>query len=119
MQFQFGEILTLGLCAVTAAYLLGNRRTIRALRGLRALRPFVVPFFLMAAAWTATVLEGIPSRGEGATIIFWEESPDVARAGGFVSELLNLIEHIGYATAGIWLLVVLWRAFRTPREALS
>ncbi|HUU93642.1 MAG TPA: hypothetical protein VM238_20820 [Phycisphaerae bacterium] len=115
MQFQFGEILTLGLCAVTAAYLLGNRRTIQA---LRALRPFVVPFLLMATAWTATVLEGIPSRGEGATIIFWEESADVARAGGFASELLNLLEHIGYATAGVWLLVVLWRAFRTPREAL-
>ena len=116
MRFQFGEILTLILCAVTAAYLLGNRRTIRA---LRALRPFVVPFFLVAVAWTATVLEGIPGPGEGATIIFWEESTDVARAGGLTSELLNLIEHIGYATAGVWLLVVLWRAFRTPREAPS
>jgi len=115
MKFQFGEILTLGLCAVTAAYLLGNRRTIRA---LRSLRPFVVPFFLMAAAWAATVLEGIPGRTGGATIIFWEESADVARAGGIASELLNLVEHLGYAAASICLLVVLWRAFRTPREAM-
>jgi hypothetical protein len=116
MKFQFGEILTLGICAVTAAYLLTNRRPIRALRGLR---PFVVPFFLMAVAWTATVLEGIPGGGNVPTIIFWEQSPSVARAGGIVSELLNLVEHLGYMAAGLWLLVMLWRAFRAPPEAAS
>ena len=116
MKFQFGEILTLGICAVTAAYLLTNRRPIRALRGLR---PFVVPFFLMAVAWTATILEGIPGAGSTPTIIFWEQSPSAARAGGIVSELLNLIEHLGYMTAGAWLLVILWRASRLPSEGIS
>ncbi len=115
MKFQFGEILTLGICAVTAAYVLTNRRPIRALRGLR---PFVVPFFLLAIAWTATVLEGIPVGGTP-TIIFWEQSPSAARAGGIVSELLNLVEHLGYMTAGVWLLVILWRASRAPPEAVS
>lgn len=116
MKFQFGEILTLGICAVTAAYVLTNRRPIRALRGLR---PFVVPFFLLAIAWTATVLEGIPGGASTPTIIFWEQSPSAARAGGIVSELLNLVEHLCYMTAGVWLLVILWRAFRSPPEAVS
>jgi len=115
MKFQFGEILTLGLCAVTAAYLLANRRSIRA---LRALRPFVVPFLLMAVGWTATVLESIPGNGDTASIIFWEESPAAVRAGGAVSEALNLVEHLGYMAAGVWLLVILWRAARRPREAM-
>ena len=116
MKFQFGEILTLGICAVTAAYVLTNRRPIRALRGLR---PFVVPFFLLAIAWTATVLEGIPGAASTPTIIFWEQSPSAARAGGIVSELMNIVAHLGYMTAGLWLLVILWRAFRSPPEAVS
>ena len=116
MQFQFGEILTLGICAVTAAYVLTNRRPIRALRGLR---PFVVPFFLMAIAWTATVLEGIPSADEGTpSIVFWQPSAIVARAGGIVSELLNLVEHLCYTAAGIWLLGSLWRVFRARSETV-
>lgn len=116
-MFQFGEILTLGICLVTIAYLLTNRRPIRA---LRMFRPLVIPFCLMAVAWTATVLEGVPAGGEGApSIVFWQQSASVVRAGGLVSELLNLTEHLAYAAAGIWLLVVLWRALRAPAEAVS
>jgi len=115
MEFQFGEILTLILCAVAAAYLVASRRPIRS---LRALRPLVVPFFLMTVAWTMTVLES-PLSDDGAwTISFGEESADVAAARGLLSETLNLIEHLAYTTAAIWLLVVLWRAFQTPREAI-
>jgi len=116
MTFQFAEILTLGLCAVTAVYLLTNRRRIRALRGLR---PFVAPFFLLAIAWTATVLEGIPAPGDAAAYItFVEKSTEVVHAGA-ISQILNLIEHLGYMVASVWLLVVLWRAFRSPRGAAS
>ena len=117
MTFQFAEILTLGLCAVTVVYLLTNRQRIRALRGLR---PFVAPFFLLAVAWTATILEGIPAAGDSAAhIVFWEKSTEIVHTGGIVSQVLNLIEHLGYMVASVWLLVVLWRAFRSPRGAAS
>jgi hypothetical protein len=114
MTFQFAELLTLGLCVATAVYLLTNRRRIRALRGLR---PFVAPFLLLAVAWTATVLEGIPG-GAPASITFVEKSTEVLHAGP-ISQILNLIEHLGYMVASVWLLVVLWRAFRSPRGAAS
>jgi len=117
MTFQFAEILTLGLCAVTAVYLLTNRQRIRALRGLR---PFVAPFLLLAVAWTATVLEGIPAPGDAAArITFVEKSTEVVHAGAMSSQILNLTEHLGYMVASVWILVVLWRAFRSPRGAAS
>jgi len=112
-MFQFGELLTLGLFLVTCAYLLMHWRTIAA---LPALRPLVIPFLLMAVATLATVLEGIPAGAATGQIIFWEQSPQVARAGGWVSQLLNLLEHTAYAGAGVWLAVALWRR-RSAAEA--
>ena len=105
-MFQFGELLTLGLFLVTCAYLLLHRQAIAA---LPALRPLVIPFLLMAVAAAATVLEGIPASSAAGQIIFWEQSPQVARAGGWISQSLNLVEHVGFAAAAIWLAAVLWR----------
>jgi len=105
-MFQFGEVLTLGLFLVTAAYLLLHWRTMGA---LPILRPLIIPFLLMVVAALATVLEGVPSGAATGQIIFWEQSPQTVRAGGWVSQTLNLVEHVAYAASAIWLAVVLWR----------
>jgi len=113
-MFQFGELLTLGLFLVTTAYLLLHWRTTTA---LPILRPLVIPFVLMAVAALATVLEGIPTEFATGHVIFWEQSPQVVRAGGWVSQALNLVEHVGFAAAAVWLAVVLWRR-RTAAEVV-
>jgi hypothetical protein len=105
-MFQFGELLTLGLFLVTVVYLLVHRRTIAS---LATLRPLIIPFLLMALAALATVVEGIPAGAARDQIVFWEESPAVVRAGGWVSTALNLVEHVGFAAGAMGLAIVLWR----------
>ena len=114
-MFQFGEILTLGLGTVAAIYLLTNRGAIARLPALRVL---VIPFILMAVAWVATVLEGIPGGG-ARTIVFLQGSATIARQGGLASELLNVVEHLAYTAAAVALLVGVWRARRLGREGTS
>ncbi len=111
---QFGELLTLGLCVITALYLLIHLRTVTAVPALRSL---ILPFLLVFVAFVATVLEGLPAGGNLAEIIFWEEGPAAVERGGWPSALLNLVEHLGYAGAAVSLAVILWRRQRTPAEA--
>ena len=114
-MFQFGEILTLGLGTVAAIYLLTNRGDIARLPPLRVL---VIPFILMAVAWVATVLEGIPGGG-APTIVFLQGSATIAHQGGLASELLNVVEHLAYTATAVALLVGLWRARRPEQEGTS
>ena len=115
-MFQFGEILTLAICAVTVIYVLSNWRRIRA---LPALRPFLGPFLLLVVAWIATVVEGFFLQGQGVPIlVFNQESTFIAHQNLF-SELFNLIEHLGYAAAGVWFFVLTWRVFQGGRESPS
>jgi hypothetical protein len=111
-MLQFGELLTLGLCTVTAVYLVLHRRQIGDVPGLR---PLVFPFLLVALAFLATVLEGIPGGGGGvAHIIFWERSPQTVARGGWLGAVLNLVEHAAYLGAAIALAVIIWRRRKKP-----
>jgi hypothetical protein len=110
-MLQFGELLTLGLCAVTALYLVLHRRQIGDVPGLR---PLVFPFLLVALAFLATVLEGIPAGGDVAQIIFWERSPQTVARGGWLGGVLNLLEHAAYLGAAVALAVVIWRRPKKP-----
>ncbi|MFO8014527.1 MAG: hypothetical protein R6X20_14610 [Phycisphaerae bacterium] len=105
-MLQFGELLTLGLCTVTAVYLVLHRRQIGDVPGLR---PLVFPFLLVALAFLATVVEGIPAGGDVTQIIFWERSPQAVERGGWLGALLNLLEHAAYLGAAVALAVFVWR----------
>ena len=104
-MLQFGELLTLGLSLVAGVYVILHYRPIRSVQGLR---PLVLPFLLVVLAFLATVIEGIPG-GNDAQIIFWEQSPLAVREGGWLSALLNLVEHLAYMAAAVSLAVILWR----------
>jgi len=108
-MLQFGELLTLGLGAVTAAYLILHRRPIADVAGLGRL---VLPFVLMAVAMLATVLEDVPGAGDAAHIIFWERSPDILQRSGWIGAALNVVEHASYLGAAVALVVVIWRQRR-------
>jgi len=115
-MLQFGELLTLGLGAVTATYLLLHRRPIANVAGLGR---FVLPFVLMAVAMLATVLEGVPGASDAASIIFWERSPDILQRSGWIGAALNVVEHATYLGAAVVLLVVIWRQRRGAKGAGS
>jgi len=110
-MLQFGELLTLGLCAVTAVYLVAHRRQVA---DVPSLRPFVVPFVLVVAAFLATVLEGLPAGGDATNIIFWERSPETVQRGGWLGALLNLVEHAAYLGAAVSMAVIIWRQRKRP-----
>jgi len=110
-MLQFGELLTLGLCIVTAIYLVLHRRQIGA---VAALRPLLVPFVLVTVAFLATVVEGLPAGGEVARIIFWERSPEAVQRAGWLGGLLNLIEHLSYLGAAISLATIVWKRRKAP-----
>jgi len=105
-MFQFGELLTLGLCAVTMIYVVLHRRQVGQVPGLRT---FLVPFVLVAVAFLATVVEGLPGSGGAATIIFWERSPEAVQRGGWLAAVLNLVEHAAYLGAAVVLALLIWR----------
>jgi len=105
---QFGELLALILCLVTALYVLVHRRTITS---VPRLRPFLLPFVLMVVAFLATVAEALPAGGLG-PIVFWENSPAAVQRGGWPSELLNLLEHLAYAGSALALAMAVWRRRR-------
>lgn len=105
-MFQFGELLTLGLCTVAVVYVALHRRQINQVPGLR---PFLVPFVLVTVAFLATVVEGLPGGGDASQIIFWERSPEAVQRGGWLAEALNLVEHTVYVAATVALALLIWR----------
>ena len=109
-MFQFGEMLTLTVAAVTVTYVLVHRRQVGRLPGLR---PLMGPFLLMAVAWAATVLEGLGETAEpGHYIVFLQ----AATTPGIVGQALNLVEHVAYAAACVWLLLVALRMASRAEE---
>lgn len=106
-MFQFGEVLGLAIAAMAAVYVLTNWQRILA---LPSLKPLLVPFFLMVAAWIITVVEGIPGGEAGvARIVFWQQSPQVTAGAGGFGQVFNLVEHLCLAAMGVCLLLALWR----------
>jgi len=105
-MFQFGELLTLGLCAVTGVYVALHRRQVNQAPGLRT---FLVPFVLVTVAFLATVVEGLPGGGDAVQIIFWERSPEAVQRGGWLAAVLNLVEHAAYMGAAVALALLIWR----------
>ena len=115
-MFQFGEILTLSICAVAVVYLIAEWRRIRI---LPALRPFVGPFLLMIAGWIATVVEGLfLEGGQMHLLVFGEESMGIGRQT-MLSELFNLAEHLSYMAAAVWLLLAVVGRLRAARETAA
>jgi hypothetical protein len=115
-MLQFGELLTLGLCVVTATYLVWHRRQVAEVPGLR---PLVLPFLLIAAAFLATVVEGVPGGADAARIIFWERSPQAVQRAGWIGSLLNLFEHAAYLAAAVALALAVWRRRKRTEAAPS
>jgi len=113
-MYQFGELLTLGLSLLVGVYLLVHRRLVA---GHPLLRAMVWPFLCLLAANVATVVETIPATGLGGQIIFWEASAEVVRQGGWMSEVLNLFDHLGYAALAAALLTVILRQSRAKTKS--
>lgn len=113
-MFQFGEILTLAIAVVAAAYLVTNWRRVRS---SPSLRPFAIPLILMIVTWTATVVEGMfPADATGPWIVMAQESVGIVGNETVPAALFNFVEHITTAIAAVLLFVAVWRLCRTPSE---
>jgi hypothetical protein len=114
-MFQFGEVLALLIGFLPLTYLLIHWRRIRAHPLLGRL---IGPFVAMFVCWTATVVEGVFTVEKTARLVELRQNSvgleDVVTAP---AQLLNLVEHGAAAVAAVWLLLILWRAARSPGEA--
>jgi hypothetical protein len=106
-MFQFGEVLTLAISAVAAAYLFTNWTRIRS---APTLRPFALPLIVMFVAWVATVVEGVFSTDvQQGWIVMMQESVGTAAGESAAAVAFNLVEHVGTTLAAVLLLVAVHR----------
>ena len=115
-MFQFSEILTLALGLVLLTYLAAHWRRIL---GATALGPFVGPILLLIFSWVCTVAEGVFLQNVPFENLIVVHQPSVGLPGqaGDMMHLLNWLEHISGAAAGVWLLVSMLQLRRSRREA--
>ncbi len=114
-MFQFGEVLTLAISVVAAAYLFANWTRIRS---APTLRPFALPLIVIIITWVATVVEGVFSEdARRGWIVVLQESVGTANGESAVAVVFNLVEHVGTMLAAVLLLVAVRRLCQDRPEA--
>ena len=111
---QFGEILTLAIALVAAAYLASNWRRVRSSETLRL---FALPLILMILAWAFSIVEDLfPPGGLTAVTVAFRERAGAEPGQTSMSQVLNILEHVLSMAAAVALLWATWFMCQGRRE---
>jgi hypothetical protein len=113
-MLEVGELVTLAVACVTAAYVVTRWRSICAQPTTRA---FLGPFLLLGLAWIATVAEDIFWVGPGWQIFIFGRETLIRPPAPPLTMFFHLTEHAAYAVAGIWFFLLVLRAVRRASKS--